>query len=369
MYNSKKIKVYIVDDSLFYGNFLEKELSKKSDIIEIVGRSFDPNDALKKIPIVKPDVVTMDVEMPVMDGIELLRRLLPIHLLPVVMVSSLNITVFDALTYGAVDFVKKPGVDEEHHNARFIDTLARKIEIASKAKCQLPKPVATKQREHSLILKKNNHNAHENKVINSTSNSTPSINASMGDGMIVIGASTGGTDAILKVLRMLPKECPPILVVQHMPMGFTAMYAKYIDKICNMNVVEASDGMKIERGNAYIAPAGDTHTQLQRRGSDYYVSCKEGEKVQGHRPSVDVLFQSVAKAAQCKTLAIIMTGMGSDGAEGLLDIKKSGGMTIGQDEQSCVVYGMPKVAYDIGGVIHQLPLESMSDKIMEFFRN
>ncbi len=362
MEKGKKVKVYIVDDSLFFGKFLETELSKHSDIIEIVGRSFDPNDALKKIPVVKPDVVTMDVEMPVMDGIELLRRLLPIYLVPVVMVSSLDISVFQALSYGAVDFIQKISKGEENLNSKFIDTLTRKIIIASKAKCQKPKSNAMIPRATPIASHKNEKDTlpvKDKKTI---------TDGRMGEGIIVIGASTGGTDAILKVVRMLPKECPPIIVVQHMPLGFTAMYAKYIDKFCNVEVEEAYDGVKVERSKAYIAPAGEMHTRLQMIGNDYFLSCKEGEKVQGHRPSVDVLFQSVAEVAKCKVLAIIMTGMGSDGAEGLLKIKQSGGYTLGQDEESCIVYGMPKVAYDIGAVSCRTSLDKMPDKIMEYFR-
>lgn len=335
-----KIKVLIIDDSFFFRNILKQELTK-DPLIEIVGSFNDPIEAMGEIRKISPDIITLDVEMPKMDGITFLKTIMKDYPQKVVLVSSLNISVFDALDAGAVDFVKKPDKSDQHELNNFFYELKSKIKIASLAK-----------------IKTNIQQTKIKKTILPTKLSTNSTKK-----IIAIGASTGGTEATLEVIRNLPKDIPGILITQHMPPGFTKMYADRLNKLCQFEVREAVNGDRLNKGLALLAP-GDKQMTLVKDSNGYYVKCFEGEKVSGHCPSVDVLFKSVAKFAGKDAIGIILTGMGRDGAEGLLEMKKAGAYTIGQDQASSVVYGMPKVAYDIGGVTIQSPIENIANHLI-----
>lgn len=385
---NKKIRVLIVDDSLVFVNFLSHELPKADNRIEIVGYAMNAADAMRKIPTTKPDVLTLDVEMPKMNGIDFLEELLPRHLLPVILVSSLNVGVFDALANGAVDFVKKPDMSRNYSSRTFVQNLAGKINIASNATVKLPRvfrgssvikkgasfagqpgsagsdgasKVGTPSRPVTAPAAGNTLNSGQSPTIRKPvlapmTAAVPRLtnrNLKLDNLIIALGASTGGTEATLQVLEQLPADIPGMVITQHMPEGFTQMYAQRLDRLCKMEVKEASDGDQIKRGRVLIAPGGDKHMKIVRVGANYAVRIFPADKVNGHRPSVDVLFKSVAQTAVGGAVGIILTGMGQDGAYGLLDMKKAGAYTIGQDKESCIVYGMPMVAQNIGAVTVQ----------------
>ncbi len=351
-----KIRVFVVDDSIFFRQMLIRDLQARSNI-EVVGFAASAFEARTKIPSIKPDVITMDVEMPGLSGIDFLKELLPKFPIPVILVSSLNLSVFDALAAGAVDFVQKPDMSKDYSVKTFFTVLNSKIYIASRAKVNV-----------NLAGK-----AAPGIPAGTAANSAPAAapgNLSSGlslniqnNMVIAIGASTGGTEATLDVLKRLPADMPGIVVTQHMPPGFTKMYAERLDRICKLEVKEAQNGDRIRKGLVLIAP-GALQMRVEKDLKGYYVTCQEGEKVNGHRPSVDVLFHSVAKKIGKNALGIIMTGMGRDGAEGLLAMRQAGSFTIGQDKESCVVYGMPMVAYDIGGVCIQASCSNISNVLL-----
>lgn len=343
MYPSKKIKVLVVDDSVFFRKVLIDNLLKQ-DFIDVVGYAINAYDAKNKIPLLKPDVVTLDVEMPGMNGIDFLKKLMIENPVPVLLVSSLNINVFDALSAGAIDFIKKPDMNSKNSVDLFIHELTRKINIAATSKIRIPAHYKTNS----------NISTHNLSFSQSKLNST----------IIAIGASTGGTEAILTILKDLPETVPGIVITQHMPPGFTKMYAERLNKICRISVKEATNGDKIVPGQALIAP-GDKQMKVVKMGGSYSVSCYDGEKVNGHMPSVDVLFDSVAENVGSNAIGVILTGMGRDGASGLLNMRKKGAYTIGQNKETCVVYGMPMVAYNIGGVCIQAACEHISDLIIQ----
>lgn len=339
-----KIKVLVVDDSILYRELLIRHLSAQQDL-EVVGFAINAYDAKQKLPILKPDVMTLDVEMPGLNGIEFVKQLIPTKPIPVILVSSLNINVFEALSAGAVDFVRKPDMSPSS-NATFLEVLCNKVRIASRAKVMVPS--APKQEE---------------KVVSSMQCSISPLKSK--STIIAIGASTGGTEAILAVIRNLPANCPGIVITQHMPEGFTKMYAERLNRLCPMEVREAQNGDKILPGLALIAP-GNLQMKVTRIGGQYSVHCYPGEKVSGHTPSVDVLFTSVAEQVGRNSIGVILTGMGRDGADGLLKMKKSGAYTIGQNKETCVVYGMPMVAYNIGAVGVQSALEGIPGYIKNY---
>lgn len=361
-----KIKVLIVDDSLVFDRFLSENLPKVQSRIEVVGYAVNAFDAMRKIPKLKPDVLTLDVEMPQLNGIDFLKQLLPKYPLPVILVSSLNVSVFDALAYGAVDFVRKPDMSGDNPSSVFIQNLASKILIASHAK--VTKPSASSPALASRTQMAASQSSASSSGVSSAKilKLKPSSSFRLNRTIIAIGASTGGTEATLQILRQLPADIPGIVITQHMPKGFTKMYAERLNRLCQMNVKEAEDGDLIRRGHAFIAPGGDLQMKIVPSGSDYRIRCYAGEKVSGHRPSVDVLFQSVANTAKQNAVGIILTGMGHDGADGLLKMKKAGAYTIGQDKASCVVYGMPMVAYDIGGVCIQAACSAIPDVLIQY---
>ena len=335
---NKKIRVMVVDDSILARTILTQGLGK-SPRIEVVGTAFNPQDAMAKIPQLKPDVITSDVEMPGMSGIDFLKLLLPKYPVPVILVSSLNLRVFDALSAGAVDFVRKPEAGQG--NDAFINALTMKVISAAGAKVRQAPAGITKAAPVAPLGQR----------------------ANLDQVIIGLGASTGGTEATLEVLKRLPADIPGMLIVQHMPTGFTQMYAERLNRLCNMEVREAKNGDEVRRGLALLAPA-DYQMRIVRSGTRYTVSCAQGEKVSGHRPSVDALFFSMAEQVKCKMAGIIMTGMGRDGADGLLKMRQAGAYTIGQDKESCVVYGMPMVAQNIGAVQIQASCENISSVLL-----
>lgn len=336
------IRVLIVDDSATARAVL-REILESDPSIEVVATASDAYVARDKIVELKPDVVCLDVEMPRMDGITFLKRLMHYMPLPVIMVSSLTHsgakTTLEALEAGAVDFVGKPHSHIYDGKDEMRDELLSKIKLASKAKV----------RQHLL---------RDMTQANATSL------AETTNKILAIGASTGGTEALKDVLMGLPRNAPGTVIVQHMPANFTGPFAERLNSLCAMEVREARNGDSITPGVVLIAP-GDYHMVVRRSGARYYVEIGSGEKISGHRPSADVLLNSVAKIAGANAIGVILTGMGGDGARGLLAMRNAGAKTIGQNEESCVVYGMPKVAYDIGAVEKQLPLDQIAQGILE----
>lgn len=336
------IRVLVVDDSAIVRKVLTEELSKYEDI-EVVGTAIDPYVARDKIVNLRPDVITLDVEMPRMDGISFLAKLMKHYPTPVVVVSSLtpenSETALRALQLGAVDVISKPG--SAYSTPDVHKKLVRAIRTAASArviKTQQMAPVASNQPVAHVHLQ----TTHK---------------------VIAIGASTGGTTAIESVLSRLPATTPGIVVVQHMPEHFTATFAERLNRVCAMDVREASDGDFVVPGLALIAP-GNHHMVLQQSGARYMVKIKDGPAVHHQRPAVDVLFQSVARNAGSNAIGVILTGMGADGASGLLAMHESGAYTIAQDEHTSVVFGMPKEAIKCGGVDDIVPLESVAGTIM-----
>jgi two-component system chemotaxis response regulator CheB len=338
---NRKIRVLIVDDSLVFREVLAFGLAADPDI-EVIATAVDPFDARDKILQYNPDVMTCDVEMPKMNGIEFIRRLLPQHPLPVIVVSVVSEAVFDAMDAGAVDFVTKPDIQSNQSKTSFINDLISKIKIAAKSKVTIPRVspnVLSISRETKIKT----------------------------DKVIAIGASTGGTEAIYSILKALPPTVPGIVIVQHIPPVFSKMFAERMNNLTMLNVKEAEQGDYLEQGTVLIAPGGK-HMKMKKVGDQFRVDVFEGEKVNGHCPSVDVLFESVAKEAGAKAIGLILTGMGYDGAKGLLAIRRKGGTTIGQDEQSSVVYGMPKVAFNTGAVEKQTSLQRIPQVLLSMLK-
>ncbi len=337
----------MVDDSAIVRGILSKGLELDPDI-EVVGSASDPYFARDKIMKLRPDVLTLDVEMPKMDGVEFLRRLMPQYPLPTVMVSSLTergkeITL-QALEAGAVDFVTKPTTDIARGLNGMLDELRSKVKIASRANVsswknkQYKAPAKTLSTRHSAL-------------------------AESTDKVIAIGASTGGTEAIRQILTQLPANVPGGVIVQHMPAGFTSIFAKSLNQQCAITVKEAETGDRVMQGRFLIAP-GSFHMTVKRSGGIYEVECNKNEKVCGHRPSVEILFQSVAKYVGKNAIGVILTGMGNDGADGLVSMREAGALTIAQDEATSVVFGMPKVAFERGGTDKLVPLHKVVSEVM-----
>lgn len=342
----------VIDDSMLARSMIIKGLSAHPQL-EVVGYAINTLDAKRKIPDLNPDVLTLDVEMPGQSGIEFLKEYISVHPIPVVLCTSLNLKVFDALEAGAVDFVRKPfGPDNQ---TAFVTILTQKVIAASQAKPRRPSLQATVTSSAAAVA--------------SALGGSSSLGSSSAlDNVIIgLGASTGGTDATLEVMKRLPKDIPGMVIVQHMPPGFTKMYADRLNKLCQMEVREAKSGDEIHRGLALVAPA-DLQAKVVKVGGRYTLSCTHGEKVSGHRPSVDALFQSMSEVVKCRMVGIIMTGMGQDGAAGLLAMRKKGAYTIGQDKESSVVYGMPKVANDIGAVMTQAPCDGIAGVLLRHLK-
>jgi len=337
MQTVNKIRLLIVDDSALFRGVLSRGVSADPDI-EVVATATDPFDARDKILEFEPDVMICDVVMPKMDGIEFIRRLMPQYPLRVVVVSSVSESVLDAMNAGAVDFVAKPDLSIGRTPSIFISELIEKIKIAAKA--NIPSG---------------------NNAVN-TVRKTLSAGPAPTRKLIAIGASTGGTEAIFNVIRYLPPSTPGIVIVQHIPPLFSRMFAERLNNTTQLRVKEAQSGDFVETGHVLIAP-GDRHMRVKRLGDRFRVELFEGEKTNGHCPSVDVLFESVAATCAKTAVGVILTGMGEDGARGLLSMRRMGARTIGQDEKSCVVYGMPRAAFEMGAVEKQVSLESIPQAI------
>jgi len=338
----KKIKVLIVDDSAIVRKIFSEELSKYPDI-DVVGSAPDPFVARDKIVALNPDVITLDIEMPRMDGLTFLRKMMKYYPLPTIIVSSLTPKggklTLEAMEIGAVDVIAKPG--SSYTVSDMSVQLVEKIRAAAWAKV-----VKTDSEAHA------------------SSEGTPlKALAETSYKVIAIGASTGGTEALKKVLTRLPANAPGIVVVQHMPANFTTSFAERLNTLCQMTVKEASDNDSVVPGTVLIAP-GNFHMILRRSGARYYVEIKTGPMVHHQRPAVDILFKSTAKYAGSNAIGVILTGMGADGAEGLLEMKKAGAGTIAQDERSCVVFGMPKEAIKLGAADLVLPLDQIPAEMM-----
>ncbi|MBP7459730.1 MAG: chemotaxis response regulator protein-glutamate methylesterase [Candidatus Delongbacteria bacterium] len=342
----KKIRVLVVDDSALVREILTHGLVQDPGI-EVVGSAPDVFVARDKIVELEPDVITLDIEMPKMDGVEFLRRLMPQYPLPVVIVSSLSqrgkkITV-EALEAGAVDFVSKPTSNIADGLTRMMQELQTKIKIASTANVS--------------HWKFKRHPPTELRTTGSLAEST--------DKVIAIGASTGGTEAIIKVVEQFPRNAPGVVIVQHMPPGFTTMYADRLNQLCKMEVKEAINGDRVMQGQILLAP-GDYHLKVVRSGGIYKVRCTQEEKLNGHRPSVDALFNSVAEQVGNNAIGIILTGMGNDGAQGLRSMRLAGSFNIAQDEATSVVFGMPKTAVELGAAHRIVPVDQIAFCVLDF---
>ena len=334
------IRVLTVDDSILFRTVIKNEFAKIDDIV-IIDTAANAAEAEEKIMRLNPDVVTMDVEMPGMNGIDFIKSFLPKKRIPFIVITSSPTRAFDAISAGAVEFMKKPLVHNSAEMSSFCERLASVIRFSASAKVrQAPvRPISTPQSTLNLPT------------------------GGRANSVIALGASTGGTDALIEVVKRLPANSPPVVIVQHMPPGFTQMYAERLNKICKMSCKEAEDGDRLRPG-LIIVGAGGFQLRLQKDARGYYVTSKPGAKVSGHCPSVDVLFESVAESAGPHAVGAILTGMGADGAEGLLKMRQRGAYTIGQDEATCVVYGMPAVAFKNGAVMKQLPLDKIAEEII-----
>jgi two-component system, chemotaxis family, protein-glutamate methylesterase/glutaminase len=334
-----KIKVLVIDDSHVYREVIARGISS-DPTIEVVATAQDPYDARDKILKYHPDVLTCDIEMPKMNGIEFIKRLIPQYPIPVVVVSSVTESVFEAINSGAVEFLMKPDVMHPKSVENFLYELIAKIKIASRAKIIKPHDKKTEMYEVTPVKKDCN------------------------DRIIAIGASTGGTEAIYSILKKLPNTVPGIVIVQHIPSVFSKMFAERLNRETAFQVKEAKTGDIVEQGKVFIAP-GDKHMKIVKMGNYYRINCHHEDRINWHCPSVDVLFESVAKEAGKKAIGIILTGMGYDGAKGLLAMKRNGAWTIGQNEFSSVVYGMPKAAFNIGAVDIQGSLDNIPRLIIQ----
>jgi len=347
-----KIRLMIIDDSLFFRTFLTTRVGTDPSI-DIVGSFGDPVEAASKIPALRPDVIALDMEMPKMRGTEFLRTVMPKYPnVKAVVISALSSNVFDAMHAGAIDFVGKPGSRPGFDDVQFVADIIQKIKIAASAHVVTTSPTPAKPTSTTAPT---------------GSRFQPSITSASSKNLIAIGASTGGTEAIIEVIKRFPANTPGVVIVQHMPPVFTRMYAERVDKICAMSVREAQSGDRVERGKILIAPGGEQQMYLRQDANGYFVYLMAGPKVSGHCPSVDVLFDSVTKIAGRNAVGVLLTGMGADGAQGLTNMRKAGAHTIGQDEESCVVYGMPMEAFKRGGVTEQLPLSSIGDAVIRRF--
>jgi two-component system chemotaxis response regulator CheB len=331
------VRVLIVDDSATMRSLIATVLQRDPEI-QVVGEAGDPLEAREAIKRLNPDVVTLDVEMPNMNGIEFLEKIMRLRPMPVVMVSTLTVrgaeATLEALELGAIDCVAKPSTG----GLEGFQDLPFKVKAAAKAKV---KPLRTDVAAKPALV-----------------DHTPD------DRVIAIGSSTGGVEALIAILTRFPANCPPTVITQHMPATFTKSFSDRLDRLCAPKVAEAADGALLEPGHIFIAPGGEHHLEVAGSGQ---LRCRliDGPPVNGHRPSVDVLFRSVAKTAGRRAVGAILTGMGRDGAEGLLAMRQAGAHTFGQDEASCVVYGMPKAAFELGAVERQAPLDRLAAELLK----
>ena len=346
---AKKLRVLIVDDSALVRRLLTEMLSSDPGIT-VLGAAHDAYDAREKIKALNPDVLTLDVEMPRMDGVTFLRNLMRLRPMPVIMVSSLTEkgaeVTLDALSIGAVDYLPKPKIDLAATLADYKEELISKVKAAASAR--LHATTTTRSASADAILAKRD----------------PQRQLRTTERIIAIGASTGGTEAIKEVLMRLPPDTPGIVITQHIPKLFSGAFARRMDACCQVSVCEAEDGQQILRGHAYVAP-GDKHLLLVRDGARYVCRLDEGPPVNRHKPSVDVLFRSVAQQAGRNAIGVILTGMGKDGALGLKEMRDAGAPTVAQDEATSIVWGMPGEAVAVGGAADVLPLDEIWSRVLK----
>jgi two-component system chemotaxis response regulator CheB len=345
---TKPIRVLIVDDSALVRKILCNGIARDPELV-VAGQASDPYQARDLLVELRPDVITLDVEMPRMDGVTFLKRYMSVIPTPTVMISSLTqegkrITL-DALEAGAVDVIAKPAVGVVDGLPLLLEDINRRIKLAARV-------------DVSCYARRNP--AHELEPVANLGETT--------DRIIAIGASTGGVEALGRIIPVFPADAPGIVIVQHMPPGFTATFAERLNTLSRMSVKEAEPGDRIMAGRVLLAPGGTRHMQVLRSGGEYRISLKEGEPVNYSRPAVDVLFDSVAIAAGSNAAAALLTGMGKDGARGLLKIRQAGGKTVAQDEASCVVFGMPQVAIQLGGAEAVVPLERIPGLLLSSTR-
>lgn len=345
----KKISVLVVDDSALIRSLLTGIINDQPDM-EVIGAAPDPFSAREMIRALNPDVLTLDVEMPKMDGLEFLEKLMRLRPMPVVMVSTLteqgSEATFRALELGAVDFVAKPKMDIRNGLESYAEEIASKIRIAKSARIRRidPIPASRSSPAEGVAAHFRHHGSSTEKLI-------------------IVGASTGGTEAIKDFLIHLPADCPGILITQHMPEAFTRSFAERLDRLCRIRVTEARGGERVLPGHAYIAP-GHSHLLLKKSGANYITELSEADPVNRHRPSVDVLFRSAAQYAGKNGVGVILTGMGKDGAAGMLAMHQAGAYNLAQDEASCVVFGMPREAIAVGAVDEVVPLPDMAKRVL-----
>ncbi|PLX94419.1 MAG: chemotaxis response regulator protein-glutamate methylesterase [Desulfuromonas sp.] len=351
---AEPVKVLIVDDSAVVRQVLSQVLSEDPSI-EVIGTAADPYLAAEKIRKQVPDVITLDVEMPRMDGLTFLQKIMSQHPIPVVICSTLTTkgaeATLKAIQYGAVEIINKPqlGTRDFLEDSRVVicDAIKAAAQAKLKKTSEPPQRVITPKHTADAVLSRTK----SNNVLKTT------------EQVVVVGASTGGTEALRQFLQALPLDAPGVVVVQHMPEHFTAAFAKRLDGICGVTVKEAADGDTVIPGRALIAP-GNRHLLLKRSGARYYVELKDGPLVCRHRPSVDVLFRSASRYAGQNAIGVIMTGMGDDGARGMLELKEAGAVNFAQDEETCVVFGMPKEAIKRNAVDKVLPLEKLAGAVL-----
>ena len=339
---ASRVRVLIVDDSAVMRQLLSTLLSEDPEI-EVVGTAPDPHVARERIKALNPDVITLDVEMPRMDGVTFLRKIMTLRPMPVVMISTLTQAgaevTLEALEAGAVDFIAKPSGDVMNSMASLATDLQEKVKAAARTRVSSRRAATPPAKPREQLGR-----------------STGKI--------VLIGASTGGVEALKALLMGLPADCPPILITQHMPARFTTAFANRLNNECPMTVSEAAHNASVEPGHAYIAP-GSHHLELIRSGNRYACSLSDGPPVSGHRPSVDVLFRSGARTVGSSGIGVILTGMGKDGADGMLEFRRAGATTLGQDEESSLIYGMPRAAFERGAVMRQHSLLHLADAILD----
>jgi len=337
---STRVRTLVIDDSASMRAALNRILSADPEI-EVIGLAPEPHTAREMIKALNPDVITLDIEMPGMDGLSFLEKIMRLRPMPVVMCSTLTArgadATIEALRLGAVDCIAKPA-GSPSEISRHADLLCRTVKSAARSSVR---PRSTRSFPPMIGSK---------------------ANTEQRDCVIAIGASTGGVEALFTILSALPTDCPPVLVVQHMPASFTGSFASRLNRECKVQVVEACDGQLIQQGTVYIAPGGERHIELMG-GLNGRIKLRRGDTVSGHRPSVDVLFRSVSDLGQA-AIGAILTGMGADGADGLLHLRSCGGQTFGQSRDSCVVYGMPRIAFECGAVQKEVNLSSMAEAIL-----
>ncbi len=355
-----KIKVLIVDDSAVVRQTLSSILSEDPDI-DVMGVAADPYFAANKIAHEVPDVITLDIEMPRMDGLTFLKKIMTQHPIPVVIISSLTAqgteTGIRALEYGAVELITKPNLSTKDFIEESKIKICDAVKAAANAKIKRKKKTISKT---SHITTKPKYTA--DAILPKSSSQHSMLKTT--EKVVAVGASTGGTEALRIFLEAMPVDSPGIVIVQHMPEHFTRSFAERLNSICKITVKEAANNDTVLRGQALIAP-GNYHMLLKRSGARYYVEINNGELVNRHRPSVDVLFRSTAKYAGKNAIGVIMTGMGADGAQGLKELEETGAHTIAQDEKSCIVFGMPKEAIKLNAATDILPLDKIAEKVLK----